>query len=322
LNLANLLNLFILNNLWKSNNALELARGSSLEDQKLHCRKFAEERDWIVPDDYVYIDASKAGTSRAGRDGLNSLIMAAKKKPSPFQMLLVEETSRLARNHWDVLEIVDALALHGVDVYFVDQNLDSRADHFRMMLTLSLMVNKQYLDRLSDKVRRGQKGRVISGLTSGGRCFGYRSVPVEATPCNDAKGRASFLGMKLKVLDAEAETVRRIFEMSASGVTVPAIATKLNAEHGAAAKIGKLNCPWNQSRVRRILRQERYVGIVVWNKMNRVTDPRTGRVKLHANPPADVLRVPAPELRIVTDELWSRVQARLRPRRASSHPLP
>jgi hypothetical protein len=152
--------------------------------------------------------------------------------------------------------------------------------------------------------------------------FGYRSVPVEATPCNDAKGRTSFLGMKLKVLDAEAETVRRIFEMSASGVTVPAIATKLNAEHVAAAKIGKLDCPWNQSRVRRILRQERYVGTVVWNKMNRVTDPRTGRVKLHANPPADVLRVPAPELRIVSDELWSRVQAGLRPRRASSHPLP
>ncbi|MBB5343813.1 hypothetical protein HDF10_001788 [Edaphobacter lichenicola] len=29
--------------------------------------------------------------------------------------------------------------------------------------------------------------------------------------------------MKLEILDAEAETVRRIFEMSASGVTVPGI---------------------------------------------------------------------------------------------------
>ncbi|WP_183812401.1 recombinase family protein [Tunturibacter empetritectus] len=49
--------------------------------------------------------------------------------------------------------------------------------------------------------------------------------------------------------------------------------------------------PWNQTRVRRILRQERHVGTVVWNRMNRVTNPRTGRVKLHANLPADILRV-------------------------------
>jgi site-specific DNA recombinase len=86
--------------------------------------------------------------------------------------LLVEEMSRLARNDKDVLEIVNALALYCVDVYFIDQSLDSRNDHFRMMLTLSEMFDKQYLGRLSDKVRRGQMGRVISGLTSGGCCFG------------------------------------------------------------------------------------------------------------------------------------------------------
>ncbi len=298
-----------------------LARLSSLEDQKQHCRRFAEEHGWIVPDEYVYTDAGKSGASLTGRGGLNSLIIAAKKQPSPFQMVLVEETSRLSRNPRDVLEIVDALALLGVDVHFIDQNLDSRNDHFRMMLTITAMVNEQYVAALSEKVRRGQMGRVISGLTSGGRCFGYRSVPVEATPGDGAKGRTSVLGMKLEILEAEAETVRRIFEMSASGVTAPEIARTLNAEHVTAAKIGKLNCPWSQTRVRRIFRQERYVGTVVWNRMNRVTNPRTGRVKLHANLPADVLKVSAPELRIVTDELWSRVQARLRPRRAGFHPL-
>jgi DNA invertase Pin-like site-specific DNA recombinase len=88
-------------------------------------------------------------------------------------MVLVEETSRLARNSWDVLDIVDALALHGVHVCFINQNLDSRHDHFRMMLMFSEMVNEQYIARLSDKVRSGQMGPVISGLTSGGRCFGY-----------------------------------------------------------------------------------------------------------------------------------------------------
>jgi site-specific DNA recombinase len=301
--------------------ATELVRPLSLEDQKQRCRRFAEEHGWVVPDQYVFTDEATSGTSRAGRDGLNSLIIAAKKQPSPFRMVLVDDTSRLARNSRDVLEIMDALALHGVHFYFINQGLDSRDDHARMILMIHEMVKEQYVAALSEKVRRGQMGRVISGLTSGGRCFGYRSVPVEATPGDGAKGRTSVLGMKLEILEAEAETVRRIFEMSASGVTAPEIARTLNAEHVTAAKIGKLNCPWSQTRVRRILRQERYVGTVVWNRMNRVTNPRTGRVKLYANLPADVLKVSAPELRIVTDELWSRVQARLRPRRAGFHPL-
>jgi site-specific DNA recombinase len=297
--------------------ASDTAGQVALKDQKQHCRKFAEEHGWIVPDEYVYTDAGKSGTSPAGRDGLNSLIITAKKQPSPFRMVLVEETSRLARNPRDVLDIVDALALHGVHVYFINQLLDSRDDHTRMILMLPEMVKEQYIAGLSEKVRRGQMGRVISGLTPGGRCFGYRNVPVEAMPSDDAKGRGEFLGTRLEIVDAEAETVQRIYEMFASGVTVSEMVKTLNAEQVAIAKIGNLNSPWNQTRIRRILRQERYVGTVVWNRMKRVRNPRTGRVKLLLNPPADVLRVCAPQLRIVTDELWSRVQARLRPRRAA-----
>jgi site-specific DNA recombinase len=296
--------------------ASDMAGQVALEDQKQHCRKFAEEHGWIVPDEYVYTDAGKSGTTPAGRDGLNSLIIAAKKQSSPFRMVLIEETSRIARNPRHVLDIVDALALHGVHVYFINQNLDSRNDHFQMMLMVSEMVVEQYVASLSYKVRRGQMGRVISGLTPGGRCFGYRNVPVEATPSDDAKGRVEVLGTRLEIVDAEAETVRRICEMFASGLTVSEMVKTLNAEQVAVAKIGKLNSPWSQTRIRRILRQERYIGTVVWNRMKRVRNPSTGRVELHANPPADVLRVSAPQLRIVTDELWSRVQAQLSPRRA------
>jgi len=273
--------------------ACDTAGQAALEDQEQHCRRFAEEHGWIVPDEHVYTDAGKSGTSLAGRDGLNSLIIAAKKQPNSFRMVLVEETSRLARNPKDVFDIVNALALYGVHVYFINQDLDSRNDHFHMMLMVSEMVVEQYIARLSDKVRRGQMERVISGFTSGGRCFGYRSVLVEAGPSDDAKGRVAVLGKRLEIVDAEAETVRRIYEMFASGVTVPEIVKALNAEQVAVAKIGNLYSPWARTRITRILRQERYVGPVVWNRTKRVRNPRTGQVELHANHPADVLRVSA-----------------------------
>ena len=152
--------------------ASDMTRQAALEDQKQHCRRFAEEHGWIAPDEYVYTDAGKSGTSPAGRDGLNSLIIAAKKQPSPFRMLLVEETSRLARNSGDVLDIVNTLALHGVHVYFINQKLDSRDDHFRMMFEVHRMINEQYIGQFSDKVRRGQRRRILSGRTLGRPCFG------------------------------------------------------------------------------------------------------------------------------------------------------
>jgi site-specific DNA recombinase len=297
-----------------------IARPTSLEDQKQHCRSFAEEHGWIVPDEYVYTDAGKSGTSPAGRDGLHSLIIAAQSQPSPFRMVLIEDTWRLARNPWVVLDIVDALALHGVHVYFINHNLDSRDDHTRKILMLTAIAKEQYIAGLSGKVRHGQMGRVISGFTSGGRCFGYRSVPVDATPSDDAKGHVEVLGMRLEIVNAEADTVRRIYEMFARCVTITEIVKTLNAEPVAVAKIGKPFSPWTRTRIRRILGQERYIGTVVWNRTKRVTNPRTGRIELRTNPPADVLRVSAPHLRIVTDELWGRVQTRLYPNLAGSDP--
>ena len=136
----------------------DTAGQAALEDQEQHCRRFTEEHGWIVPNEHVYKDAGKSGTSLAGRDGLNSLIIAAKKQPNSSRRVLVEETSRLARNPRDVLDIVNALALDGVHVYFIEQKLDPRNDHFHMMLMVSAMVEEQYIARLSDKVRRGQTG--------------------------------------------------------------------------------------------------------------------------------------------------------------------
>ncbi|MDT7818294.1 MAG: Resolvase, terminal domain, partial [Acidobacteriaceae bacterium] len=46
--------------------ASDMAGQVALEDQEQHCRRFAEERGWIVPDEYVYTDAGKSGISAAG----------------------------------------------------------------------------------------------------------------------------------------------------------------------------------------------------------------------------------------------------------------
>jgi site-specific DNA recombinase len=66
---------------------------------------------------------------------------------------------------------------------------------------------------LSKKTHRGLDGRVLRGLHAGGRCYGYRNAPTED-------------GVRLEINPPEAEVVRRIFEMSASGLSLKTIAKK------------------------------------------------------------------------------------------------
>ena len=89
----------------------DLQRPTSIEDQVRRCREFAVHQGWIVLEDYVKIDEAKSAATMAGRDSLTSLIAAVKQKPVPFDCLLVDDTSRLARNLADVLNLNDRIML-------------------------------------------------------------------------------------------------------------------------------------------------------------------------------------------------------------------
>lgn len=58
-----------------------------------------------------------------------------------------------------------------------------------------------------------------------------------------------------------------------------------------------------------------YVGRFVWNRSRKVRDPDTGKRTMRLRPQAEWLWTDAPELRIVEQDLWQRVQARRQGRR-------
>jgi hypothetical protein len=41
------------------------------------------------------------------------------------------------------------------------------------------MIDEQFLTALAEKVHRGQEGQLRRGFIPGGRCYGYRNVPLE-----------------------------------------------------------------------------------------------------------------------------------------------
>ncbi len=81
------------------------------------------------------------------------------------------------------------------------------------------MVDSLYVKELAKKTHRGLEGLMLRGQHTGGRCFGYDSIPVSGTT-----------GKQLIVNESEAVVVRRIFEMSAEGASLKTIAKALNRE--------------------------------------------------------------------------------------------
>ena len=175
-------------------------------------------------------DRAISAGSMAGRDGLQRLIDEAKLKPRPFDCIVIDDTSRLARDLGDSLNTVKLLAFYGVKVSFVSQRLDSGDKSSRTMLTRYGMMDEQFIQGLADKVHRGQEGQVLNGRQAGGRCYGYRNRPIE-DPTRMAKyGRPAVIGVELEIEEPEGAVIRRIFEMYANGAGLAQIAKILNAE--------------------------------------------------------------------------------------------
>jgi hypothetical protein len=168
------------------------------------------------------------------------------------------------------------------------------------------MMDEQYVFGLSDKVHRGQEGRVLKGYVPGGKCYGYRNVPIEDKSRRGDYGRPAVTGVLQEVILEEAAVVRRIFEMYGAGSSYADIAKALNADgvlSPQAPRKGRVRA-WCPSAIREMLLNEKYRGVVVWNRTRTVRNRETERTEQRPRPQSEWIRVDVPELRIVSDELW------------------
>jgi len=289
----------------------DLQRESSIEDQIRRCREYAERRGWLVEEDYVRFDEAVSAAALHGREALQSLVANAKRKPRPFERILIEDTSRLARNLEDALRTIETLRFNGVFIHAVSQGIDSEHKTARQLLTLHGMMDEQYLVGLADKVHRGQQGLVLQGLQPGGRCYGYVNVPIEDPTRPGKCGRPAVSGVRLAINEQEASVVRRIFQMYAEGDSLAGIAKKLNAEGVVSPQPARqrLLRAWCPSSIREMLRNERYRGVQVWNRTVKQRNPETGRKVSRRRPESEWMRVEVPQWRVVPEPLWEAVQA-------------
>ena len=281
----------------------------SIDDQLRRCRRFAQDRGWKVAAEFS--DAAQSGATLA-REAMQRLLAAARARPAPFEAVLVDDLSRLSRDlggFWKT--VFEDLA--GARVHVVDCTTGRASNERGARLTFGVtaLMNDAFLEVVRTETHRGLEGRALAGFHTGGRCYGYTTVP-EPNPPDPEHPRAI-----VRVHPDEARQVLRIFERYVAGESSSALAASLNRE-GVSAPYDRLGYEkragrgWGTVQIQSLLRNERYIGKVVWNKREFYRDPTTKKRRARMRPESAWIVTDAPELAIVPRELWDEAQARRR----------
>ena len=134
-----------------------------------------------------------------------------------FDVILVDDTSRLSRRLADSLRIFEQMQSLGIRIVFVAQGIDTTNEQAELLVATHGIVDSLYIKDLAKRTFRGVEHLALNGLHTGGRVFGYRRVPIQSTTERDSYGRPKIEGVTLEVDPDQARTVRRIFERYSLG---------------------------------------------------------------------------------------------------------
>jgi site-specific DNA recombinase len=283
----------------------DLQRDTSLTDQISTARRFAAVQGWEFLEEHVYTDAAMSGASLE-RPGIQALLSAARRRPRPFDVLLVDDSSRVSRDLADAVRLLQELKFTGVRVIYISQHIDSANEQAETLVAVHGVVDSLYLREMAKKIKRGLAGQLERGFATGSITFGYRTVPVPDPSGKVENGYPVLLGKRVEVVPEEARTVVQAFEWHASGLGAGRIVQRLNRD----GLRGPRGARWKEGAVKRVLANEKYRGLLIWGK--KTFERRPGTRQYVQRP---VLReqwktAEHPELRIVSEELWARVAAR------------
>lgn len=218
----------------------------SVEAQKsVYTEKIQENEAW----DFIglYADEGLSGTSIKKRPQFLKMIKDA--KAGKIDLILTKSLSRFARNTVDTLTIIRELRELNVDVFFEKENIYSSDTKVDFMLTIFSSIAQEEARNISENVKWGFRKRFKEGKVhiNTKRFLGYDK---------DDLG-------KIIINEAQAKTVRIIFDMYISGASLKEIVSFLTENK---LKNGRGEVFWVSATVNAILTNEKYCGDAILQK--------------------------------------------------------
>lgn len=255
---------------------------NSLEAQKKFFSEYTEKNHHHLV--RLYADEGISGTKTKNRKEFLRLMRDAEK--GLFDMVVVKDISRFARNTVDLLESTRKLKALGIETTFLTANMTVLGQS-EFVLTIFGALAQEESANTSKRVKFGKKMNAEKGR-----------VP------NIVYGYDKIIGdyFNLTINKKEAEIICQIYQWyNNEGYGAAKIANMLN-ERGVKTK---RNCKWSQNAICRILTNELYTGKII-NGKEEVEDFLTGNRK--AKDESEWLIVEKPELKIIELEEYKKAQ--------------
>lgn len=271
----------------------------ALGNQLEWCHKLRDTHpNWVIPDALledrgIYVDEGITGTQakkrtnflRAIDDGIHGV----------YQLLVVRDVSRFARNAEESLKYTHELKKYGVEVFFVNDGIWSKDPDGDLRLGIMAILAQDESRRISEKVLAGQSISRQNGVLYGtGNILGYNLVKRK-----DGQKRNTYI-----IDPVGAETVRMIFKMYLEdNYGVRKISSKLTELKRANAS-GEVR--WSADKISRILDNRTYSGYIGYNKSKCTSFLEHTRVKTNKN---TIQYIKGDFEPIIDDSIWQEAQA-------------
>lgn len=220
----------------------EIAEEGSFENQKLFFEnEIKEHRDWTLAE--IYGDYAKSGMQIAGRDDFQRMLRDAQRRD--FDYILTKSISRFARNTADCVDSVRKLKAAGVNIYFMEQGLDTASEFSELVLTVLASIAEMECESTRENI-----------------LMTHRHMNALGTPVIPARYGYRRRGTDWIVVPNQAKRVKIIYLFAAHGVPLKKIERFLNEmEH--EEDTGKV---WSVCSIRTVLGNEIYFGDIFTNK--------------------------------------------------------
>jgi site-specific DNA recombinase len=230
----------------------------SIPDQLRQMREWCKRNGHEIGREYIEAGASATDDRRIA---FQQMVTDATLKPSPYEAVIVHSLSRFFRDFIELALYERRLNKSGVKLISITQQTSD--DPSGEMARRIFSMFDEYQSKENGKhTLRAMKENARQGYFNGSAPpFGYKTEEVDLPP---AKGKKK----RLVVNEAEAPTLRRVFEMYLNGLGgremgCMQIATYFN-ERGVSLRGAK----WTKTRVHQFLRDTAYTGDYIFNKKN------------------------------------------------------
>jgi len=216
--------------------------GFSIPAQLRLLRDHALKQGFKIVEEFVDVETAK----QAGRSNFGQMVHFLKESPS-VRAILVEKTDRLYRNFKDYVIVDD---LH-VELHFVKEgevlSQESRS-HQKFIHGIKVLMAKNYIDNLSEEVKKGHLEKVEQGQLPAHAPFGYRNNTEVHT---------------IEVHKQEAEAVSKLFNLYSTGRYSLKQLREVAIEAGVVGRRSGRHL--TRSQVERILKNPIYYGEFRWS---------------------------------------------------------